>query len=130
MNPGNVLGNSEEEPGGRLVQLRPKTKEIDQAMSEYLMYFKRVVKANCWSDLEAGEVFPALIDPKERTLDSLEGKWTTFSELEILLRNLEEPLRDSKLEDFVRLTFDPSSESVSSFQSKIINFVSVLYPGF
>jgi len=40
VNPGNVLGNSEEEPGGRLVQLRPKTKEIDQAMSEYLMYFK------------------------------------------------------------------------------------------
>jgi len=125
---GNVLGNSEEERGGRLVQLRPKTKEIDQAMSEYLMYFRRVMKANRWGDFEAGEVFPALIDPKERTLDSLEGKWTTFSELEILLRNLEEPLRDSKLEDFVRLTFDPSSESVSSFQSKIINFVSVLYP--
>jgi hypothetical protein len=111
------------------IVIRPKEKQPEQSVLEYVDYFKRVKKVNHWSDKDAGEIFCALLGPADRTIDSLQEKWTTFSELEALLRSKQEPMRDANLADLMQLEMK-EYESVDNLRNRVMHLVSLVYGRF
>ena len=111
------------------ILVRPKEKGETQSMTEYVMYFKRVILANSWSDAEAGQIFPAMLGPEDRTLDSLEGQYQGFEQLTALLLKKEEPLREVNLGKLMRER-KSDSESIEQFRNRIVHLVGLVYPSF
>lgn len=109
------------------MMLRPREKEKDQNIVEYIQYFKRIQKVNQWDDKTSGEIFAALCG-NERSLNSLDGKWITFSELERLILEQQAPLREAHLATLMKLKLD--GESVSSLRDKIQFLISMIYDKF
>lgn len=123
---------NEEDIPGRKTLVKPEKKDLDTPIVEYLEYFNRIKTANKWSDIEAGEIFPALICPKDRILDGL-GEWTTFTELEGLLRAREECSRDAHLTSLANITRCGQPKdlpSLKEYQNRITQLVTLLYPNF
>lgn len=121
--------NGHGETPRRGIVLRPKEKEATQAVLDYLDYFKNIMKVNQWSDEEAGSIFCALLGPNDRSVSSLSDEWTTFSELEFLLRKKEEPMRDSNLLSLMKITMK-EFESVEALRDRIVRLVSLTYSNF
>ena len=111
------------------VAVRPKEKDKDTPMTDYLQYFARVVMANKWNGVEAGEIFVAMLGPGERVLDSLEGQWHTFEELRMLILEKDKPLRDANLTELMRLTLK-EDEAIESLQNRTVTLVGKCYPMF
>lgn len=109
--------------------IRAKEKEPGQPISEYILYFKRVMKVNRWEDEIAGEIFSALLGPKDRSLDSLEGKWTGFRELEKLLVKKQEPMREAYLDELMHLKLK-EGEGIEDFRNRTAHLVSLVYGNF
>jgi hypothetical protein len=125
-------GNANDETGERtsgVIKLRPDKKEADQPILDYIDYFKKVVKVNHWNDEEAGDIFCALLGPSDRSVDSLEGQWTTFSELEKLLRSKEESMRDAHLASLMNVRLK-DSENMEDLRNRMVRLVSTVYGSF
>jgi hypothetical protein len=109
--------------------IRPKEKQKDQVLSDYIRYFKRVMKVNNWTDSQAGEVFAVMLGPDDRSLDSIEGKWTGFSELEQMLVEQEKPMREAYLAELMTAT-KLKNENPEDLRNKIVRLVATCYPHF
>ena len=107
------------------VLIRPKEKMDDQPVLEYLQYFKRIMKVNGWTEDTAGDIFLALLGPKDRTGALLEGTWSTFSELEELLLKQEEPMREANLNKLMNLILE--DESVEKLRDRVVYLVGLVY---
>jgi hypothetical protein len=111
--------------------VRPKPKEPDQSTAEYLLYFDRIIVANNWRDETAGKIFPAMFDPKDRSLESLSEEIISSGYQaikECLLKN-EEPLRESNCMKLMKVALG-NEETVKSFRSRVVSLVSLVYPNF
>ena len=109
--------------------IRPKEKDEKQSILDYLEYFKRIMRVNHWTNEESGEIFCALLGPNDRSTDSLEGQWTTFSELEELLRSKETPMRDANLTSLMNLSMH-DNETVEALRDRTVRLVSLVYSHF
>ena len=118
-----------EVPEPRRVYVRPKEKEKETPMGEYIQYFERVMNANKWNGEEAGEIFMAMLGPGERALDSLNGQWETFQDLKKLILEKEKPLRDANLTELMRLTLK-EAETIESLHNRSVSLVGKCYPTF
>lgn len=109
--------------------VRPKEKQDDQPMSDYIRYFERVKSANQWDDSEAGRIFAAMLGPADHTLDAFDGQWESFQDLKHLLLEKIKPLRESKLTELVRLK-RKEGEEVSTLKNRAIRLVAEAYSEF
>jgi hypothetical protein len=109
--------------------VRPKEKEGSQSIFDYVKYFDRVVEANGWNDYEAGKIFPAMLGPADRTLDSFQGRWETFSDIKELLLEKQKPLREAKLAELLHLKIQ-EGEQVEALRNRTLRIVAETYPDF
>lgn len=125
------MGNVGSGSGSQVMMIRPKEKTLDQPIVEFLAYFKRVIRANHWDDLRAGEVFPALLDPQDRVLDGL-PPWTTFTELEELLLSSQRKMRDVNLAELMTMGSEKvrDATSLKVYQGRVTYLVDLVYPNF
>lgn len=126
---GNAVGNAEESRDEHQIIVRPKEKEPQQSILDYLDYFKRIMRVNHWTDENAGDIFCALLGPNDRCIDALHGEWNSFSELEELLRMKEQPMRDANLTTLMDLTMK-ENETVDTLRDRIMRLVSLVYGTF
>ena len=129
--PSPEAGDARPEGGNarRETLVRPKERERTQTIFDYMKYFDRVVEANGWDDIEAGRVFAAMIGPADRTLDSLEERWETFSELKGLILEKQKPLREAKLTELINLKIK-EGEQIEDLKSRTLRLVAETYPDF
>ena len=106
--------------------VRPEKKEPDQSPLEYMQYFKQVAEINQWEDDLAGKIFCTMLGPKDTSISSLRGQWSTIHELEDLLRKASEPLRESNLSSLMLAKLQ-MGERVESLRDRIRNLVSLVY---
>ena len=114
-----------QEGAGSGVLIRPREKTEDQPVLEYLQYFKRIMKVNGWTEDMAGDIFLALLGPKDRTGALLEGTWNTFSELEELLLKQEEPMREANLNKLMNLILEDGN--VEKLRDRVVYLVGLVY---
>ena len=112
----------------RSTLIRPKEKDPQQSISDYLLYFKRIMKVNGWGNDIAGDIFIALLGPSDRVVQTL-GKWTGFAELEALLLKREEPLREAHLAQLMSLKME-NHELPSDLRNRVMRLVSIVYGEF
>jgi len=120
-------GSREEDNRHERINIRPKEKEPDQPIHEYIKYFKRIAKINGWSDDISGDIFVAMLGPKDTSVHSFEGQWQTFTELEALLEKKQTPLRELNLAELMNLT-KREAESVEALRDRTVHLINVVYP--
>jgi hypothetical protein len=70
-------------------------------MAEYVRYFGRVAKANGWSDCQAAQIFPGLLEIGSTDLDDLsETVLGSFKALKEALVPMEENFREASVQVF------------------------------
>jgi hypothetical protein len=98
----------------------------DQTPLEYLQYFKRVVKANNWTDRQAGEVFAAMLGVRDTTLNGLDGQWNGLEDLEVFLKQNEQPMREANLENLMLIRIK-EGEKIMDFRNRCAHLTSLVY---
>ena len=98
------------------------------AVLGYVDYFSRIKRANDWSDEAAGKIFPAMLPSNERILMKIEDM-TKFSDMVAVVNTMEEPFREAKLMNLMKLMKKPS-ETINDFRIQVTNLVSEVYSGF
>lgn len=111
------------------VLVRPKEKDIEQAVTEYIGYFERIVEANDWEDERAGKVFQAMFHPRDQTLrtltqDTLKGGFKIIKES---LLEKQQPFREANLCKLMSIRMN-EDESVRQFRSRILMLIELVYP--
>ena len=118
-------GNDERQ----LSDVKPLEKKPHQPITDYIRYFKRVVVANNWTDDHAGRVFAAMLGSDDRILDSIEGQWTTFTELQELLLETQKPLRMAHLAELMSLRHS-HDQDFFELRDRVSRLVALCYPEF
>ena len=111
--------------GGHGVTVRPKEKDDKTSVTEYMTYFKRIMKVNKWSDQEAGDIFAALLGPNDRSLTGL--VWTSFSNLEEQLKAKDLPMREAHLANLMHIEMQ-EGETISHLRDRTCHLVEQVYP--
>jgi len=126
----NPVADDVDEGGGH-TYVRPKTKTIEQPIYEYVTYFDRCVTANSWNDETAGKIFPAMMDPTDKILESLseETLGSGYKNIRAELLKNQEPLRESNCMKLMKVALG-NEETVKSFRSRVVSLVSLVYPNF
>jgi len=106
--------------------VRPERKEQNQSPLEYMQYFKQVAEINQWEEELAGKIFCTMLGPRDTSISSLRGQWSTLRELEILLRKASEPLRESNLSSLM-LAKIQMGERVENLRDRLRNLVALVY---
>lgn len=111
------------------ILVRPREKGEGQSLFDYVSYFERVINANRWDDDEAGRIFAAMLGPTDRTLDALEERWETFSQIKALLVEKQKPLREAKLTELMYLKIK-EGEQIETLRNRTMRLVTESYPDF
>lgn len=115
--------------GGTLV--RPQPKRAEDSIAEYVRYFDRVAKANGWSDSQAAQVFPGLLEVGSTDLDDLsEATLGSFSAMKAALIQVEESFREASVQAFFWNMSMREEEKVHDFAKRCRSVVHECYPGF
>ena len=122
---------NQQEPIRPITHVRPKTKECQQEVGEYILYFDRCIKANGWDDALAGQIFPAMFDAADKTLESLTEEVLEggYQAIKAALMKGQEPLRESKLNKLMNISLG-NGENVSTFRSRVVALLSSVYSNF
>ena len=105
-------------------------KKPQDAMSDYLRYFERVMDANDWDDAAAAKIFPALLEVGSTALNDLDDKTLgSFKAIKMAILPSEECYREAKVMRFFQCR-QKDSEQVETYLKRVNELVSECYPKF
>ena len=112
------------------VNIKPVSKRREESAQEYVAYFKRIVKANDWSDVRAGTIFPAMLPYGDSSLSTVERLGTAaFSVIEQALTDSQEPFREANLHMLLNSKRE-AFKDLFEFKQKIFDLTANVYPSF
>jgi hypothetical protein len=111
--------------------VKPEPFKRGELIQNYVTYFERVVKANRWSDEEAGKGFAALMPPGERYLDNLPNEaLNSFERIKDEVAKGQIPFREANLEELMRCWNKTETESIMSFYNRTCKQIELVYATF
>ncbi|KAI2806502.1 hypothetical protein BLOT_008459 [Blomia tropicalis] len=106
--------------------VNPRPMDKDESIDDYVSYFRRVIKANNWSDTQAMLVFGALTHAQVSILPDIDTI-TSFKEVEKRVKRRKELTRDHVLEKWHSIKRKPGQDLVK-LSNDIVKLTNDLYP--
>jgi len=110
--------------------IKPRYKEKEERIYDFIAYFERLVVANSWNDETAAKIFYSFLESNSAHLAIIDGLTErdrkSFKEIKKAIQAEQEPYRKSNLHKLFQIKC--TSGKIEDFRDEVVRLIDLLYP--